>query len=441
MLNLPVKLICLAAFLGLAFYVDAPIAEAQSFNRAAKVETKKAVSQKIAPRTQIQGRVKTGPLEIVTAPASGSVQLKAVRIGDTVEKGQKLAEQDSANLQHQRRLLRLQKQETEQNIAQLKADISFEEQLGVVAQEKLALLEAKLARAEKLRASQTISSEAFDTTKTAYLAAREQTLVRARTLARLRSENDSASLTARKLALELEELEADIAKADIVTPVAGQIAQLAGANALYMREGDEIARIRTDKGFEVEADIPADYVGFLSPEDIIEAVIETQAQNKNLPSQIIQLKLRAVLPTQNSRTSTRPTRFTPLNPLPALARAENTALTLQIPTKSPQDLVIIPQDALVPLNGGYVVFVAKEGRAEQRIVTLGGAVQDKVVILNGIVAGEEVITKGNEILSDGKEIADGKDAGQGQGQGKDKRQDAGAGKGNNTNNWKKQANK
>ena len=403
----PVKLIYLAALLSLAVQMDIPIAEAQSFNRAAKVETKEAVSQKIAPRTQIQGRVKTGPLEIVTAPASGRVQLEAVRIGDIVVKGQKLAEQDSENLQYQLRLLRLRKQETEQNIAQLKADIEFEEKLGLVAQEKLTLLEAKLARAEKLRASQTISSEAFDTTKTAYLAAREQTLLRARTLARLRSENNSASLTARKLLLELEELEADIAKANILTPVAGQIAQLAGANALYMREGEEIARIRTDKGFEVEADIPADYVAFLSSEDIIEAVIETQAQNTPLRSQIIQLKLRAILPTQNSRTSTRPTRFLPLTPLPDLARAENTALTLQIPTKSPQDLVTIPQDALVPLNGGYVVFVAKEGRAEQRIVTLGGTVQDKIVILKGIVAGETVITKGNEILSDGKEIADG----------------------------------
>ena len=403
----PVKLIYLAALLSLAVQMDIPIAEAQSFNRAAKVETKEAVSQKIAPRTQIQGRVKTGPLEIVTAPASGRVQLEAIRIGDIVVKGQKLAEQDSENLQYQLRLLRLRKQETEQNIAQLEADIEFEEQLGLVAQEKLTLLEAKLARAEKLRASQTISSEAFDTTKTAYLAAREQTLLRARTLARLRSENNSASLTARKLLLELEELEADIAKANILTPVAGQIAQLAGANALYMREGEEIARIRTDKGFEVEADIPADYVAFLSSEDIIEAVIETQAQNTPLRSQIIQLKLRAILPTQNSRTSTRPTRFLPLTPLPDLARAENTALTLQIPTKSPQDLVTIPQDALVPLNGGYVVFVAKEGRAEQRIVTLGGTVQDKIVILKGIVAGEAVITKGNEILSDGKEIADG----------------------------------
>ena len=404
----PVKLIYLAALLSLAVQIDAPIAEAQSFNRAAKVETKEAVSQKIAPSTQIQGRVKTGPLEIVTAPASGSVQLEAIRIGDIVVKGQKLAEQDSKNLQYQHRLLRLRKQETEQNIAQLEVDIKFEDQLGLVAQEKLALLEAKLARAEKLRASQTISPEAFDTTKTAYLAAREQTLLRARTLARLRSENNSASLTAGKLLLELEELEADIAKANVMSPVAGQIAQLAGANALYMREGEEIARIRTNKGFEVEADIPADYVAFLSSNDIIEAVIETQAQNPRLPSQIIQLKLRAVLPTQNSRTSTRPTRFLPLTPLPNLARAENTALTLQIPTKSPQDLVTIPQDALVPLNGGYVVFVAKEGRAEQRIVTLGGTVQDKIVILNGIVAGEAVITKGNEILSDGKEIADGK---------------------------------
>lgn len=403
----PVKLIYLAALLSLAVQMDIPIAEAQSFNRAAKVETKEAISQKIAPRTQIQGRVKTGPLEIVTAPASGRVQLEAIRIGDIVVKGQKLAEQDSENLQYQLRLLRLRKQETEQNIAQLKADIEFEKQLGLVAQEKLTLLEAKLARAEKLRASQTISSEAFDTTKTAYLAAREQTLLRARTLARLRSENNSASLTARKLLLELEELEADIAKANILTPVAGQIAQLAGANALYMREGEEIARIRTDKGFEVEADIPADYVAFLSSEDIIEAVIETQAQNTRSRSQIIQLKLRAILPTQNSRTSTRPTRFLPLTPLPDLARAENTALTLQIPTKSPQDLVTIPQDALVPLNGGYVVFVAKEGRAEQRIVTLGGTVQDKIVILKGIVAGEAVITKGNEILSDGKEIVDG----------------------------------
>ena len=383
------------------------LAHAQSYGRSAKVEIQNATEQRVAPQTQIQGRVKTGIMEIVTAPAAGTVRLTGVRIGDIVTQGQKLAEQDSTKLRYQQRLLELQKQETETRIRQSTEDIDLEEQLGLVAEEKLSLLAAKLDRAQKLRASQTISSEAFDTTKSAFLAAREQILHRNRALAQLRTQRDTAILTAERLGLQIEELQDELAKAVITSPVQGQIFKLAEANALYMREGEEIARIRTSTGFEVEADIPADYIGFLSTADVIESEIETASSVAVANTAPMKLKLRAILPTQNSRTSTRPTRFLPLTPLPDLARAENTALTLQIPTKSPQDLVTIPQDALVPLNGGYVVFVAKEGRAEQRIVTLGGTVQDKIVILKGIVAGEAVITKGNEILSDGKEIADG----------------------------------
>ena len=310
-------------------------------------------------------------------------------------------------MRYQKRLLELQKQETETRIRQSTEDIDLEEQLGLVAEEKLTLLAAKLDRAQKLRASQTISSEAFDTTKSAFLAAREQILHRNRALAQLRTLRDTAILTAERLGLLIEELQDELAKAVITSPVQGQIFKLAEANALYMREGEEIARIRTDTGFEVEADIPADYIGFLSPADVIEAEIETASSVAVANTAPIKLKLRAILPTQNSRTSTRPVRFVPVNGLPALAQAENTALSLRIPTSAPENLITISQDALVPVNGGYVVFVANQGRAEQRIVTLGGAVQDKVVILAGVRAGEKVITKGNEILSDGSEISTG----------------------------------
>lgn len=382
-------------------------ANAQSYGRTAKVETQSATQQRVAPQTRIQGRVKTGIMEIVTAPAAGTVRLTEVRIGDIVIQGQKLAEQDSTKLRYQQRLLELQKQETETRIRQLTADIELEEQLGRVAEEKLTLLAARLARAEKLRASQTISSEAFDTTKSAFLAAREQSLLRDRARAQLRAQRDTAILTAEQLGVQIQELADDLAKAVINSPVQGQIFKLAEANALYMREGEEIARIRTDTGFEVEADIPADYLRFLSPADAIEAEIETASSIAIADNILIQLKLRAILPTQNSRTSTRPVRFIPVNGLPALAQAENTALNLRIPTSAPEKLITISQDALVPVNGGYVVFVANQGRAEQRIVTLGGVVQDKVVILDGIRAGESVITKGNEILSDGSEIATG----------------------------------
>lgn len=383
------------------------LAQAQSYGRSAKVETQKATQQRVAPQTQIQGRVKTGIMEIVTAPAAGTVRLTKIRIGDIVTKGQKLAEQDSSKLRYQQRLLELQKQETETRIRQLTEDINLEEQLGQVAKEKLTLLTAKLDRAEKLRVSQTISSEAFDTTKSAFLAAREQTLLRERARAQLRLQRETAILTAEQLSLQLEEVQDELAKAIINSPVQGQIFKLAEANALYMREGEEIARIRTDAGFEVEADIPADYIGFLSSADVIVAEIETASSLDSADNGPIKLKLRAILPTQNSRTSTRPVRFIPVDGLPVLAQAENTALSLRIPTSAPENLITISQDALVPVNGGYVVFVANQGRAEQRIVTLGGVVQDKVVIRAGVRAGESVITKGNEILSDGSEIATG----------------------------------
>jgi hypothetical protein len=346
-------------------------------------------------------------MEIVTSPSAGTVRLAGARVGDSVTQGQKLAEQDSTKLRYQLRLLALEKQETETRIRQLTQDIALEEQLGNVAEEKLDLLAAKLERAEKLRASQTISSEAFDTTKSAYLAAREQTLLRNRASAQLRLQRDTAILTAEQLGVQIKELEDDLAKAVIKSPVQGQIFKLAEANALYMREGEEIARISTDTGFEVEADIPADYIGFLSPADVIEAEIETASNTATTSKAPIKLKLRAILPTQNSRTSTRPVRFVPVESLPALAQAENTALSLRIPTSAPENLVTISQDALVPVNGGYVVFVANQGRAEQRIVTLGGAIQDKVVIIAGVRSGENVITKGNEILSDGSEISTG----------------------------------
>ena len=64
-----------------------------------------------------------------------------------------------------------------------------------------------------------------------------------------------------------------------------------------------------------------------------------------------------------------------------------------------------PKDAVIPVSGGHVLFVAEEGVAVQRRIRLGGAAGDKFVVLDGVKAGEQVITRGNEEgLVDGKKI-------------------------------------
>ncbi len=377
---------------------------AQNFSRATTVETQKAETALVAPKTVIQGRVKPGMAVVVSAPGTGIVEIEALKDGDFIDKGQILARQDDTELVYQLRLLEFQQQETAARIAQIKTDIDFEEQLVSVTEEKLALSGTKLDRAEKLKANQTISPEMFDASKSAYLAAREQLVSRNKALEQLYAQLKLAELTAARIKLQASKMQGDIKQAVITSPATGQIIKRAEMNGMFMREGDQIASIRNDDGFEIEADIPADYIAYLSQDDVIEArrdsIIAAAAEN----SPIIRLRLRAVLPSQNSRTGTRSVRFIPLSPLNDDTRAENTAVMLEIPTRQPEELILISQDAVIPVGGGHVVFVINNERAERRIVKLGGTEKDRVVILSGLSAGEMVITKGNEVLSDGSAV-------------------------------------
>ena len=119
-----------------------------------------------------------------------------------------------------------------------------------------------------------------------------------------------------------------ISRRIIKSPVQGRNLELADANALYMREGDKIARIHTDDGFEVEADIPADYIGFLSESDVIYARLETASRSASGKAEQIKSSRYPAYPEQPYRYA--PCALCTLDPLPALARAENTALSLSI---------------------------------------------------------------------------------------------------------------
>jgi len=59
---------------------------------------------------------------------------------------------------------------------------------------------------------------------------------------------------------------------------------------------------------------------------------------------------------------------------------------------------------VIPISGGHIVFIADNGVAVQRRVKLGNAAGDAFVVLDGLSAGEQVITRGNEGLVDGKKI-------------------------------------
>lgn len=60
--------------------------------------------------------------------------------------------------------------------------------------------------------------------------------------------------------------------------------------------------------------------------------------------------------------------------------------------------VIVPEDAILPLQGEVFVWIAKDGKAERRPVTLGVRTAGWVEVLSGVQAGEQVIVGGTAFL-------------------------------------------
>jgi membrane fusion protein (multidrug efflux system) len=67
--------------------------------------------------------------------------------------------------------------------------------------------------------------------------------------------------------------------------------------------------------------------------------------------------------------------------------------------------VVIPEDAVLPLQGSTFVWVVKDGRATRRKVDLGVRAPGFVEARNGIEADEQVVVGGQERLSEGAPVS------------------------------------
>ena len=161
-----------------------------------------------------------------------------------------------------------------------------------------------------------------------------------------------------------------------------------------------IASIRTDEGYGVELDLPVKYLPFINS--------ESQLRARSLSGENFMLSLRAILPEENRRTASRLTKLSFDGEVLGSIRANGAQINVLVPSTEVQELLVIPQDAVVPVAGGHVVFVFDNGIAKRQAVRLGNAIDERIIVNSGLQAGELVITRGNEGLDDGAAVKQGK---------------------------------
>ncbi|MFT5438216.1 MAG: RND family efflux transporter MFP subunit [Alphaproteobacteria bacterium] len=336
------------------------------------------VKQGISVETvTVYGRVISGQTGVIASLTRGAVKTIHARVGDRVKKGDVLVTLSSDMLNSERALKAAELKEFSAKIRTAGA------QLGLAAQE--------LERLERLRRS------------AAFSVARYQDKLR--DVERVKSSIAEARAKADQARAELHMADLNLSYAQIRAPYNGVVSARHVEVGNYLNVGANVVTLLNDSSLEIEAEVPANRIGGLTPDAKIKVVSEHGKPYR--------AKVRAVVPEENALSRTRLVRFTPIFKTRDATVAANQSVIVHIPSGAARNAVTVHKDAITQRRGKRVVFIVRVKKDENgkeitsvgiRGVELGDAFGERFEVLSGLKPGDRVVVRGNERLRPNQKI-------------------------------------
>ena len=209
-----------------------------------------------------------------------------------------------------------------------------------------------------------------------------------------------ARFQAEQSAASLDVLEERLARTVIRAPFAGVLDERFVDVGATVNPGMPVGRLVSLDPIKVFAGVPERYAADIRVGD--QAVLEFE----NLEGDPYTARIRYVGATVNAENRTFPIEVSLPNPrgLVKPMMVANMAVT----RATVNEAIVVPQDALIRVEAGYVVYVAVDRNGEQvaevRDVVLGPTRRNLVVVEDGVAAGERLIVVGHKEVEDGDRI-------------------------------------
>ena len=304
----------------------------------------------------------------VSAEIAGGVHKLTVSVGDRVKKGDLIAELDSITAKARLELLNAEINVAEADVTSLEAE--------------LRLIQLELERQTKLKKSGAFSRAKFEDA-IQKVAKAEANILRAK-----------ATISAREANKRLTDIV--VRKTRIKAPYDGVVLRKLTEEGGFVRAGDAVVSLIADKDLEIEADVPSNRLGGLTVGSEVPVILEDGSKHTAV--------VRAVLPTENPMTRTRPVRFTPTfaQEMSGLANAQT--VTIDVPVGAMRQVVTVHKDAIIKRGGNNLVYVVSDAKAMPRPIELGESTGARVEVTKGLKPGEDVVVRGNERLLPGSPV-------------------------------------
>ncbi len=336
---------------------------AEALSRAG-IETQEVGVQSLTQRLSATGRIviNEDTAARVGSPTEGRVRRVLVTVGDRVRAGQPLV------YVHSHELLQAQ------------ADYAKARTAVTRAEKALAYANVELERANRLLEAKAISL-------------REQMQAAAEVNAAT-AELEQAKAELRRAEEYLEHLGADPDGADtavIRAPIAGVVLKRHISIGTVVNPADELMVIADLSTLWVIAEVPEPQAAFVRPGQGVEITVAAFAERR-FPGRVVYLG-----ESLSPETRTVQVRCLIQNPRGQL-RPEMYA-TVQINTGQKQPVLAVPRDAVHEMQGERVVFMALgRGKFEKRVVQIGREQDNWIEIINGLEAGQRIVTRGGFLI-------------------------------------------
>jgi HlyD family secretion protein len=339
----------------------------------------------------VNGRVVAAVSPTLFAPAAATVALK-VSAGDTVRKGQVLAELESPELQNALR-------REQSTYEELKSEIARQE---IVAQKaKLAAVkeadQAEIERAAAQRVYERIEragvvgviarndfEKARDNLKSAEIRGRHATEA-----AKLESSDIDLQLRSRREQLARQKLALDEARRRVDelrvrAPMDGLVGSLAVVDRTVVIANAPLMTLVDLTRLEVELEIPETYMqdlGVGMKSEITAGEVKATGKVVAISPEVIRNQVLARV------------RFEGAQPA-GLRQSQRVSARLLIDERP--NVLLVPRGPFVEAHGGKYAYVVEDGFAVRKPIRMGGTSVSAVEIVEGVKVGDNVVIAGSE---------------------------------------------
>jgi membrane fusion protein, multidrug efflux system len=204
-------------------------------------------------------------------------------------------------------------------------------------------------------------------------------------------EYDIASADFRSAQAQTQLIQAQIAKTTVRAPFSGKIGLRSISKGTYVTPTTIVAKLVNTNQVKITFSIPEKYATQMKVNSALSFTVAGSKENYTAKIYAIEpeievatrtLKMRAIA--ENSKGKLIPGTFA------------NVAL----PLENIKDALLVPTEALIPIQNGKKVFIAKNGMAKEIIVETGARTDKNVLVISGLKAGDTLLTSGVMTLKD-----------------------------------------